>query len=68
MPHALVLTTASKAATTGGTFADTLTANSGDSLAVSNYVNGGARHSIGTWLSGGDPFFTGHCDAGATAG
>jgi len=32
------------------------------------YVNGGARHSIGTWLSGGDPFFTGHCDAGATAG
>ena len=43
MPHALVLTTASKANTTGGTFADTLTANSGDSLAVSNFVNGGAK-------------------------
>src|SRR6058998_1355950 len=43
MPHALVLTTASKANTTGGTFADTLTANSGDSLAVSNFVGGGAR-------------------------
>lgn len=43
MPHALVLNTASKASTTGGTFADTLTANSGDSLAVSNFVNGGAR-------------------------
>src|SRR5205807_6311737 len=28
---------------TGGTFADTLSANSGDSLAVSNFVNGGAR-------------------------
>src|SRR5436309_1968444 len=43
MPHALVLTTASKANTTGGTFADTLAANSGDSLAVANFVNGGAR-------------------------
>jgi len=43
VPHALVLTTASKAGTSGGTFADTLTANSGDSLAVSNFVNGGAR-------------------------
>ena len=43
MPHALVLTTAAKANTTGGTFADTLSANSGDSLAVSNFVNGGAR-------------------------
>src|SRR6266581_4622552 len=43
MPHALVLNSASKAGTTGGTFADTLTANSGDSLAVSNFVNGGAR-------------------------
>src|SRR5258707_13244046 len=43
MPHALVLNSASKANTTGGTFADTLTANSGDSLAVSNFVNGGAR-------------------------
>jgi hypothetical protein len=35
--RALVLNTASKAATTGGTFADTLTANSGDSLTVANY-------------------------------
>src|SRR5438309_5130158 len=43
MPHALVLTTASKANTTGGTFADTLAANAGDSLAVSNFVNQGAR-------------------------
>src|SRR5882672_3162315 len=37
MPHAVVLNTASKANTTGGTFADTLAANSGDSLAVANY-------------------------------
>lgn len=43
MPHALILNTASKATTTGGTFADTLTANSGDSLAVANYDSGGAR-------------------------
>ena len=34
MPPAIVLNTASKAGTTGGTFADTLTANSGDSLAI----------------------------------
>jgi hypothetical protein len=34
MPPAIVLNTASNAGTTGGTFADTLTANSGDSLAV----------------------------------
>jgi hypothetical protein len=37
MGKALVLNTASKASTTGGTFADTLTANSGDSLSVANY-------------------------------
>ena len=37
MGRALVLNTASKAATAGGTFADTLTANSGDSLQVANY-------------------------------
>ena len=43
MPRAVVLTTASKAGTTGGTFADSLTANSGDSLSVANYGNGGAR-------------------------
>ena len=34
MPPAIVLNTASKASTTGGTFADTLTANSGDSLSI----------------------------------
>jgi hypothetical protein len=43
VPHAIILNTASKASTTGGTFADTLTANSGDSLAIPNFVNGGAR-------------------------
>lgn len=37
MPRAFVLTSASKAGTTGGTFADALTANTGDSLAVANY-------------------------------
>jgi hypothetical protein len=43
MPYAQVLTTASKANTTGGTFADSLTANSGDSLSVANFDTGGAR-------------------------
>jgi hypothetical protein len=43
VPHALVLNTASKAGTTGGTFGDVLTANSGDSLAIANFVNQGAR-------------------------
>lgn len=43
MPRAVVLTTASKTGNSGGTFADTLTANSGDSLAVANYDSGGAR-------------------------
>ena len=41
--YAQVLTTASKANLTGGAFADTLTANSGDSLAVANFNTGGAR-------------------------
>lgn len=41
--HALVLNTYSKANTTGGTFADVLTANSGDSLGISNFTQGGAR-------------------------
>src|SRR5579863_5555 len=40
MPRAVVLNTASKAGTTGGTFADTLTANSGDSLAIPNLQSG----------------------------
>lgn len=43
MPPALILTTASKANLTGGTFADSLSANSGDSLTVANYLTGGAR-------------------------
>lgn len=43
MPRAIVLNSASKANTTGGTFADTLTANAGDSLAVANFNNGGAK-------------------------
>src|SRR5438067_1680779 len=42
MPHAVVLNTASKAGTTGGTFADTLTANSLDSLSVP-FFNGNGR-------------------------
>ena len=43
MPRAVVLTTASKSSTTGGTFADALTANTGDSLSVANYGNGQAK-------------------------
>src|SRR5690348_1996706 len=43
MPPAIILNTASKANTTGGTFADTLTANSGDSLSIANYVGGTAQ-------------------------
>lgn len=43
MGRALVLTTASKANTTGGTFADSLTANSPDSLAVANFNTGEAN-------------------------
>jgi len=43
MGYALVLNSASKANITGGTFADSLSANTGDSLAVPNFVNGGAR-------------------------
>lgn len=43
MPYAQVLTTASVASATGGTFADTLAANTGDSTAVANFATGGAR-------------------------
>lgn len=43
MPRAVVLNSASKANLTGGTFADTLTANAGDSLSVANFDSGGAR-------------------------
>ena len=43
MGRALVCTTASKANTGGGTFADTLTANSGDSLTVPWFGNGNAK-------------------------
>lgn len=40
MPRAVVLNTASKASTTGGTFADTLTANNLDSLNVPSLQSG----------------------------
>lgn len=43
MPHAIVLNTASKASTTGGTFADTLTANNLDSLSVPSLQSGEGR-------------------------
>src|SRR5215468_6458888 len=43
MPYAQVLTVASKANSTGGTFGDTLTANAGDSLSVANFDSGGAQ-------------------------
>jgi len=43
MPYAQVLNTASVASATGGTFADVLTINTGDSFSVANFVNGGAR-------------------------
>jgi hypothetical protein len=43
MGRALVLTTAAKANTTGGTFADTLTAQGTDSLAVANFNDGQAN-------------------------
>jgi hypothetical protein len=43
MPRAIVLNSASKANTTGGTFADSLTANAGDSLAVANFNTGSAK-------------------------
>jgi hypothetical protein len=29
------------------------------------YIDGGRRHTFGTWPSGGDPFFFGACDAAA---
>jgi len=38
--RAIVLTSASKANTTGGTFADSPTANSGDTIAVANFSDG----------------------------
>lgn len=43
MPHAVVLNSASKANTTGGTFADVLAVNSGDSLSIPNLQNGRGR-------------------------
>lgn len=43
MPRAIILTTAAKANITGGTFADSLTAQGTDSLAVANFETGGAR-------------------------
>lgn len=53
MPYALILTTAYKANTTGGTFADSLAANSGDSLSISNFTDGGARV-INAWAIDSD--------------
>lgn len=43
MGRAVVLNTGSVASATGGTFADTLTINSGDSLAVANFETGAAK-------------------------
>lgn len=43
MPHAVILTTASKANAAGGTFADTLVVNSGDSLGIANFTAGQSR-------------------------
>jgi len=43
MGRAVVLNTASVASATGGTFADNLVANSGDTLAVASFPSGGAR-------------------------
>lgn len=43
MGYAVVCTGASKAGTTGGTFADSLTANTNDSLTIPNFINGGGR-------------------------
>jgi hypothetical protein len=43
VPYAQILSSASKAGLSGGAFADTLTVNTGDSLSVANFNNGGAR-------------------------
>jgi hypothetical protein len=43
MPRAVVLNTASKNNAGGGTFADALAANAGDSLSVANFNTGGAK-------------------------
>src|SRR5919108_4681976 len=43
MPRAIVLNTVSKASTTGGTWGDTLSANSGDSAAIPNLQSGQGR-------------------------
>jgi hypothetical protein len=43
VPYAQVLTTAFVSSATGGTFADTLAAGTGDSTAVANFATGGAR-------------------------
>jgi hypothetical protein len=43
MGYAQVWSTASVASATGGTFADALVANTGDSAAVANFATGGAR-------------------------
>lgn len=54
MGRALVLTTASKAGATGGTFADSLTANSGDSLSVANFTPGTSARITEGWCIDSD--------------
>lgn len=43
MPRAIILNSAAKVATTGGTWGDTLAACSGDNASVANFDTGGAR-------------------------
>lgn len=47
MPYAQIWTSASIASTAGGTFADSLTANTGDSIAVANYGNANGPNGSG---------------------
>lgn len=58
MPPVAVLTTASKANITGGTFADSLSANTNDSLSVASYVSGGARI-VAAWAIDSDSVMEG---------
>lgn len=58
MPPVAVLTTASKANLTGGTFADSLSANSGDSLSVNSFTSGGARI-VSAWAIDSDSVMEG---------
>lgn len=53
MPPAAILTGASKANTTGGTFADSLTANSSDSLTIPTFLSGAGRI-VAAWMGDSD--------------